>query len=53
MEEGHDVGLSGGSDFTSRVGICTQIEDMTGLARPLLAAPHPFRGLEKTGTTFY
>jgi len=43
MKERYLVCLSGGSDVASRAGICTQIEDMNELARPLLAAPRPFR----------
>jgi len=49
MEEGHDVGLSGGSDFTSRVGSCTQIKGHDWACEAAAGRPTPIQGLEKPG----
>jgi len=49
MEEGHDVGLSGGSDFTSRVGSCTQIKGHDWACEAAAGRPASIQGLEKPG----
>jgi len=49
MEERHDVGLFGGSDFAIRASVCTQIEGHDWAREAAAGRLAPIQRLEKTG----